>query len=262
MKKLLLLAVSCFILSNVNAQSEYKRWMKSELKESTYTTKEIKKAAKEYMEMIYDEAKNGKVMDKRKDFLDKKLKKREGFLQDAYAIRVQDYKIKRYKVADNLPSLEDQVKADVRAEYSYEPDLFPTYIPGEAKSLSKTYALATNKAYDMARENIANEIIHEIMLQFINKDFVKRFGAVKGQEMVQAILDSKAGILNRLGDYEKVLELYNSKNTVSSEVIVKVYYNGIQAKEDFKAALKEVLKNDEKLYNEMTYFLDTAKGKK
>lgn len=262
MKKLLLLAVCCFTLGNVNAQSEYKRWMKTEQKESTYSTKEIKKAAKEYMEMIYEEAKDGDIMKDRRDFLKKKIKKREDIILDEYARRTQDYKIKRYKVADNLPSLEVQVKTDVRMEYSYEDDLFPTNIPGEAKSLSKTYALATSKAYDMARENIANEIIHEIMLQFINKDFVKRFGAVKSQEMVQSILDSKAGILNRLGDYEKVLELYNSKNTVSSEVIVKVYYNGIQAKEDFKMALKEVLKNDEALYNEMTYFLDTAKGKK
>ena len=262
MKKLLLLAVGCFTLSSVNAQSEYKNWIKSEQRESTYSTKEIKKAAKEYTDIIYQEAKDGKIMEKRKDFLNKKLKKREDFILDEYARRVQDYRMKRYKVADNLPSLETQVKADVRAEYAYEPDLFPTNIPGEAKSLAKTYELATSKAYDMARENLANEIVHEIMLQFIHKDFVKRFGAVKGQEMVQAILDSKGGILERLGDYQKGLELYNSKNTISSEVIVKVYYNGIQAKEDFKRALKDVLKNDDTLYNEMTYFLDTAQGKK
>ena len=183
-------------------------------------------------------------------------------IMDEYARRVQDFRMRRFKVADNLPNLESQVKADVRAEYSYEEDLFPTNVPGEAKSLAKTYELAINKAYDMARENLANEIVHEIMLQFIHKDFVKHFGAVKGQEMVQAILDSKGGILDRIGDMEKVLELYNSKNTTSSEVIVKVYYNGIQAKEDFKMALKEVLKNDETLYNEMTYFLDTVKAKK
>lgn len=262
MKKLLLLALSCFTLSNANAQSEYKRWVQSEKKESTYSTKEIKKAAKEYIDIIYEEAKDGKIMEKRRDFLKKKLKKKEDFILDEYARRVQDYRMRRFKVADDLPNIETQVKADVRAEYSYEEDLFPTNIPGEAKSLAKTYELATGKAYDMARENIANEIIHEIMLQFINKDFVKRFGAVKGQEMVQAILDSKAGILDRIGGYEKALELYNSKNTMSSEVIVKIYYNGIQAKEDFKNALKDVLKNDETLYNEMTYFLDTVKAKK
>ena len=262
MKKLLLLVLSCFTLSNVNAQSDYKRFMESEKKGSSYSTKEIKKAAKEYTELIYEEAKNGKVMEFRKSFLEKKLKKKENFILDEYARRVQDFRMRRFKVADNLPNLESQVKADVRAEYSYEEDLFPTNVPGEAKSLAKTYELATNKAYDMARENLANEIVHEIMLQFIHKDFVKHFGAVKGQEMVQAILDSKGGILDRIGDMEKVLELYNSKNTTSSEVIVKVYYNSIQAKEDFKMALKEVLKNDDTLYNEMTYFLDTVKAKK
>ena len=88
-----------------------------------------------------------------------------------------------------------------------------------------------------------------------------RFGYVKAQEMVQAILDSKNGIQERIGDVMKVIELYNSKNTVSSEVFVRIYYNGIQAKEDFKMALKDLLKNDDSLYNEMTYFLDSAKSK-
>ena len=60
---------------------------------------------------------------------------------------------------------------------------------------------------------------------------------------------------------QKVLEIYNSKNLVSSEVFVRIYYSGIQAKADFKAALKDLLKNDSSLYNEMTYFLDTAKEK-
>ena len=62
MKKLLLLVLSCFTLSNVNAQSDYKRFMESEKKGSSYSTKEIKKAAKEYTELIYEEAKNGKVI--------------------------------------------------------------------------------------------------------------------------------------------------------------------------------------------------------
>jgi hypothetical protein len=134
-------------------------------------------------------------------------------------------------------------------------------ISGEAKCVAKTYELATSKAYDMARENLANEIIHEITMQFAKKDFVKRFGYVKAQEMVQAILDSKNGIFERLGDVQKGLELYNSKNLVSQEVFVRIYYSSIQAKEDFKMALKDLLKNDDSLYNEMTYFLESAKAK-
>jgi hypothetical protein len=99
-------------------------------------------------------------------------------------------------------------------------------------------------------------------MQFAKKDFVKRFGYVKAQEMVQAILDSKNGIFERLGDVQKGLELYNSKHLVSQEVFVRIYYSSIQAKEDFRASLKEVLKNDSTLYNEMTYFMDSVKGKK
>jgi hypothetical protein len=46
MKKLLLLAVCCMGLSNMNAQSVYKKWVKSEKNDATYTRKEVKKAAK------------------------------------------------------------------------------------------------------------------------------------------------------------------------------------------------------------------------
>jgi len=262
MKKFLLLVLGCIVLGNAHAQSEYKRWMESEKKDATYTTKEIKKAAKEYTELIYEEAKRENVFKTREDFVDKSLKKKENFLLDEYAKQVQQYRLQRYKVAENLPSLESQVKTDVRTEWSFDADLFPTHIPGEAKSLAKTYELASSKAYTMARENLANEIVHEIMLQFIKKDFVKHFGPVKAQEMVQAILDTKSGIQERLGDVEKVLEVYNSKNTVSAEVKVRIYYSGIQGKEDFKTSLYDVLKNDKSLYNEMVYFLDTVKSKK
>ena len=261
MKKILLLAVSCFCVSVVNAQSEYKKWVESEKKESTYTSKEIKKAAKEYTELIYEEAKRENVFKNREDFVKKSLKKKENFLLDEYARRIQEYRIQRYKVADDLPSLDSQVKGDVRAQWSFDTDLFPTNIPGEAKSLAKTYELAASKAYTMARENLANEIVHEVMLQFIRKNFVKRFGPVKAQEMVQAILDTKSGILERIGDVQKGLELYNSKNTISSEEIVKIYYNGNQAKQDFRMALKDVLKGDTSLYDEMTYFMDSVKTK-
>ncbi|MBQ8153210.1 MAG: hypothetical protein IJ069_05975 [Prevotella sp.] len=260
MKKVLLLfAVCCMGVSSLNAQSDYKKWLKSEKKDATYTRKEIKKAAKEYAELIYEDAKE--VFKERDNFADKSVKKKEKFMMDEFAGEVLEYRDQRYKVADNLPSLEDQVEADVRSKWSFDADLFPTNISGEAKCVAKTYELATNKAYDMARENLANEIMHEITMQFARKDFVKRFGVVKAQEMVQAILDTKTGLLELISDVQKVLEIYNSKNLVSSEVFVRIYYSGIQAKADFKAALKDLLKNDSSLYNEMTYFLDTAKEK-
>ncbi|MBQ9231232.1 MAG: hypothetical protein IJ190_08645 [Prevotella sp.] len=258
-KALLLLALCCIGWSNVNAQSEYKKWLKSEKKDATYTRKEVKKAAKEYAELIYEDAKE--VFKQRENFASKSIKKKEKFMMDEFASEVLGYRDQRYKVNDNLPSLENQVEADVRAKWSYDTDLFPTNISGEAKCVAKTYELSTSKAYDMARENLANEIVHEITLQFAKKDFVKRFGLVKAQEMVQAILDTKSGIQENIGDVQKVLEIYNSKNLVSAEVFVRIYYSGIQAKADFKAALRDVLKNDASLYNEMTYFLDTAKVK-
>ena len=240
MKKLLLLAVCCIGLSNANAQSGFtKKLAKAEKKDASFTMKEVKKAAKEYAEMISEDAEE--VFKVRKDFEEKSLKKKEKFMMEEFEVDVIQRRADRYKVADNLPSLENQIETDVRTKWSFDEDLFPTYISGEAKCLAK--------------------IIHEITMQFSKKDFVKRFGYVKAQEMVQATLDTKNGIQERIGDVMKVIELYNSKNTVSSEVFVRVYYNGIQAKEDFKNALKDLLKNDATLYNEMTYFLESAKAK-
>lgn len=259
MKKVLLLTV-CFIgLSSVNAQTVYKKWVKSEKNDATYTRKEVKKAAKEYAELIYEDAKD--IFKSREDFASKSLKKKEKFMMDWFASQVMEYRSQRFKVGDDQPKLEDQVETDIRTKWSFDDDLFPTNVPGEAKCVAKTYEMATRKAYEMARENLANEIVHEITLQFVKKDFVKRFGLVRAQEIVQSILDTKSGILERIGDVQKAIEIYNSKNQVSSEVFVRIYYNGIQAKEDYKMALKDVLRNDESLFNEMTYFLDTQKAK-
>lgn len=260
MKRLLLLAVCCIGWSIMNAQSGFtKKLAKTEKKDASFSMKEVKKAAKEYAEMISEDAKE--VFKVRKDFVEKSLKKKEKSMMEEFEIEVIQRRADRYKVADNLPSLENQIETDIRTKWSFDSDLFPNYISGEAKCLAKTYDLATSKAYDLARENLANEIIHEVTMQFSKKDFVKRFGYVKAQEMVQAILDTKNGIQERIGDVMKVIELFNSKNTVSSEVFVRVYYNGIQAKEDFKMALKDLLKNDASLYNEMTYFLESSKTK-
>ena len=260
MKRLLLLTVCCIGWSIMNAQSGFsKRLAKTEKKDASFSMKEVKKAAKEYAEMISEDAKE--VFKVRKDFMEKSLKKKEKFMMEEFEVDVIQRRADRYKVADNLPSLENQIESDVRTKWSFDADMFPTHISGEAKCLAKTYDLATKKAYDMARENLASEIIHEITLQFVKKDFVKRFGYVKAQEMMQAILDTKSGLLERIGDVMKIIELYNSKNTMSSEVFVRIYYNGIQAKEDFKMALKDLLKNDTSLYNEMTFFLESSKTK-
>jgi len=260
MKKFLLLALCCIGVGNISAQSNFKKLLESEKKSATYSRKEVKKAAKEYADMIYEDAKE--VFKEREDFAKKSMKKKEKLIMEECTRRYLEYRDQRYKVNDNLPSLEEQVEKDVRFDWSYDQDLYPTNVPGQAKCVAKTYELATNKAYEMARENLANEVVHEITLQFAKKDFVKRFGLVKAQEMVQAILDTKTGIQERITDIQKAVEIFNSKNLVSSEVTVKIYYNGIQSKEDFKMALKDVLKNETSLYNEMTYFLDSAgKGK-
>ena len=73
MKKLLLLTVCCISLGSANAQSRYKDWVKSEKKDATYTRKEVKKAAKEYAELIYEDAKQ--VFKEREDYAKKSLKK-------------------------------------------------------------------------------------------------------------------------------------------------------------------------------------------
>ena len=78
MKKLLLLAVCCIGLSNTSAQSVYKKWVKSEKSDATYTRKEVKKAAKEYAELIYEDAKE--VFKVREDFAEKSLKKKHNLL--------------------------------------------------------------------------------------------------------------------------------------------------------------------------------------
>ena len=146
MKKLLLLAVCCIGLSNANAQSGFtKKLAKAEKKDASFTMKEVKKAAKEYAEMISEDAEE--VFKVRKDFEEKSLKKKEKFMMEEFEVDVIQRRADRYKVADNLPSLENQIETDVRTKWSFDEDLFPTYISGEARPMTWLVKIWPTKLY-------------------------------------------------------------------------------------------------------------------
>lgn len=261
-KKLALFTLFCILYSmSANAQSEYKKWVKEETKDKTYSKREVKRATKDYAALIYENSEE--IFEEREDYMKSSPKKRDKQMKEEFTRRIKDYRTQRYRVENtSMPTLENQLMEEIRMAWSYDSQLFPVQIEGESKCTGKNYEMAVDKALELAKVNVANEIVREVTLQFAKKDFVKEFGLDKSQEMTQAILDSKDMIVELIENVNKVVEVTNSKNKASVEVMVKVFYSGNKAKENFKVALADVLKDEPSLYNEMVNFFVSDKNAK
>lgn len=256
MKKFLTCLLLLFIIcTSVEAQSYYKQWLKQERKDATYSKKEIKKAAKEYAKMIYENAK--KVKAEREDWVKMSEKKKAKKKKDLFALQIQEYREQRFKAKNGTQTLEEQTMAEVDLKWNFDSKTyFPEKIEGQAKVISKTYDAALEKALIMAKENLANQIVEEVLIQFVYKNYVKVFGLEVAQEMTQVILDAREPLANEIGEIIPVVEIYNSKNYASSEVIVKVFYDGSSALYDFNKVLDKLNYEDSDLIKVIKSFLD------
>lgn len=247
MKRYLLMAISVFIgICSAEAQIIYKKYEKQEAKDATYTKKEKKKNLKEYSKLIYDDAKD--VFKERKDWMKLSDKKKAKRKKDIFALRMLGYREGKWKVIEGKPSIEEQSLREIEMELDFDQRYFPINIEGQAKSIARTYELALEKALILARENLIGTIQHEVLMQLAKADFVKSFGVETSQIIVEAVHDTYDYMLESLGETETVMEFYNSSNYNSSEVMVRIFYPGDKAKEDFMKAIKITLANNNDLY--------------
>ena len=240
--------MAMFLLTGLcfaNAQALYKMYEKQEAKDATYTKKEKKKNLKEYSKLIYEDAKE--EFKERKDWVKYSEKKKTKRKKDIFAIRMLSYRQERWKVLDGKPSLEDQCVKEIDMALNYDANYFPVNIEGQAKSIAKSYEVALEKALLLARENLVSTIQHEVLMQLAKADFVKSFGVEKAQIIVEAVHDTYDHMLETLGDTETVMEIYNSSNHNSSEVMVRIFYSGDIAKDNFKEAIKKTLIGNDNL---------------
>lgn len=248
MKRLVLMAILLLTgLYCANAQALYKMYEKQEAKDATYTKKEKKKNLKEYSKLIYEDAKE--EFNDRKDWVKYSEKKKTKRKKDIFALRMLTYRQERWKVLEGKPSLEEQCMKEIDMAFSYDERLFPINIEGQAKSIAKTYEVALEKALLLARENLVSTIQHEILMQLAKADFVKSFGVEKAQIIVEAVHETYEHMLESLGKSETVMEFYNSSNHNSSEVMVRIFYPGTKAKNDFKEAIQKTLVDNDNLLN-------------
>lgn len=257
MKKYLLqILLMFFVVGNLSAQSYYKMWAKQERKDATFTKREIKKAAKEYAKLIYEDAKKQKEI--REDWVRMSEKKQIKKKKDLFALRIQSFRNARFKVKEGSKhSLEEQTMTEIDLAWNFDSKtFFPEKIEGQAKVISKTYEAAIEKAMVMARSNLASEIVHEVMMQFAYKDFVKEFGLDKSQEITQAILDVREPLTEEIGEVIVAQEIFNSKNYASTEVMLRIFYDGSAAIYDFKKTLDKVITDDPDLVRAIKSFLD------
>lgn len=256
MKKYILGFLLLFMFcATASAQSYYKQWLKQEKRDATYSKKEIKKAAKEYAKLIYENAKELKKA--RKDWVEMSEKRKAKKKKDLFAQQIQNYRNQRFKTRSTEHSLEEQTMNEIDLAYDYNPKTyFPEKIEGQAKVISKTYDAALEKAMTMAKDNLANQIVEEVMSQFAFKDFVKVFGLDIALEMTQIILDAREPLAHEIGEVITAVEIYNSKNYASTEVIVKVFYDGTAALFDFNRVLDASTSENKDLVKVIKSFLN------
>lgn len=238
---ILLLAGCC----SANAQALYKMYEKQEAKDASYTKKEKKKNLKEYSKLIYEDAKN--EFKERKDWMKLSEKKKSKRKKDIFALRMLSYRQERWKVLEGKPTLEEQSTKEIDMALNYDEKYFPINVEGQAKSIAKTYDVAKEKALFLARENLVGTIQHEVLMQLAKADFVKTFGIEKSQLIVEAVHETYDNLLDILGETETVMEFYNSSNHNSSEVMVRIFYPGDKAKNDFKEVLKKTFVDNDNL---------------
>jgi len=234
------------------SQAIYKMYEKQEAKDSAYSKKEKKKNLKEYSKLIYDDAKE--IFNERKDWAKSSEKKKKKKKKDLFALRMMSYRQARWKVMEGKTNLEEQCTNEIEMALNYDDTFFPVNIEGQAKSIAKTYDIALEKAQLLARENLVRTIQHEILMQFAKADFVKIFGIEKSQVIVEAVLDTYDYLFETLGQTETVMEFYNSSNHNSSEVWVRIFYSGNEARNDFKKAIQKTFSENQELLDWMIAF--------
>lgn len=248
MKRLMFIAILLLTgLQFAGAQSFYKQYEKQEAKDASYTKKEKKKNLKEYSKLIYDDAK--KEFEERKDWIKYSEKKKTKRKKDLFAFRMLSYRQERWKVLEGKPTLEEQCEKEIDLALDYDKLLFPVNIEGQAKSIAKTYDVAKEKALALARENIVGTIQHEVLMQLAKVDFIKTLGVENSQIIVDEIHNTYDFLLENLGETELAMELYNSSNHNSSEVLLRIFYPGNQAKEDFQKVIQKCFVGNDDLRN-------------
>lgn len=140
----------------------------------------------------------------------------------------------------SLP-LEKQLERSYTLEYEYDENLFPKYIIASAQSIGENYDAAKTAATTLAITNLAGQIQTEVTALVENTVANKQLVAEEAASISETVMSSKNIISQNIKQTQCVLECYRTLKNKNKEVLVRIAYNGSQAKADTKQAVRDQL---------------------
>lgn len=208
MKKLCMVAMALIVASSVCFAE------KSEQKEISKERQEITRLSKKELSKKVSSATKKEV---------KRLKK-EGWV-----------------VTPGALPLEKQLERSYMSEYEFDTNLYPKNIIATAQSVGENYDAAKTAATSLAITNLAGQIQTEVTALIENTVANRQLAAQEAASIVESVLASKNVISQSIGRTIVLVECYRDLPNNNKEVMVRLAYNGDQAKFVAKNAIKEDL---------------------
>ncbi len=148
--------------------------------------------------------------------------------------------------------LEKQLERSYMAEYVFDANLYPQNIIATAQSVAENYDAAKTAATSLAITNLAGQIQTEVTALVENTVANKQLAAQEAASVVESVLTSKKVISQSIGRTVILVECYRELPNKTKEVMVRLAYNGNEAKAVAKEAVRGSLDNKgEDLYEQL-----------
>ena len=135
--------------------------------------------------------------------------------------------------------LEKQLERSYLMEYEYDEKLFPKYIMANAQSIGENYDAAKTAATYLAITNLAGQIQTEVTASIENAVANQQLAAEDAASISETIMASKNLISQSIFRVITVVECYRVLDNKNREVMVRIAYNGDNAKQTIKKTIKE-----------------------
>ncbi len=154
----------------------------------------------------------------------------------------KSYKKQGWLVVPGALPLEKQLDKAYVMQYQYDLETgYPLYITGEGMSTGENYDAAKMQAMELAKQSLAGQIQTEVTALIENTVANKQLTAEEASSVTQSVMASKNLISQSIARTIPVVELYRNKANGNKEVLVRIAYNGDQAKSAVKNAVREDL---------------------
>lgn len=137
--------------------------------------------------------------------------------------------------------IDKQLDKSYMMQYEYDEGLYPKYIMGEAMSVGGNYDAAKMQALELAKQNLAGQIQTEVTALIENTVANEQLQGEEAESITRSVLAAKNLISQSLGRTIPVVEVYRTLANKNKEVLVRIAYNGDEAKKVAKEAIRKDL---------------------